>query len=270
MSDRRREELIASILAATSGSTCRSCRLRLIGREMGEQTAGDEELVRMHLAHCPSCRAVEATLTWLPTVLPSLRELPADAAFTEAVLEATTRAPRGRAKGWYRSAAEWWRRWTERPRFAVEAAYLATVVLVLTVGPASLGTLPQRTAAWLRGEDGGLLTAGTSLAQLAETGRRNVGGELGPSAERLRALRVDLYRQLRERSQGSRRGLEQIGGGVGEFLAALLGGGEGIGAALQKVGEGFTWLVRGTTSPHMDDRRAEFRPHRRSADERHR
>jgi hypothetical protein len=126
------DDFVASVLRRTTGEgACRRAETLLCAYVDAELTGDDRELLEGHLAHCEACRALAGALARSAEVLPSLAELDPGPDFTVAVLDATTR--RASAKGLGRLVA-WWEAWQARPRFAMELAYVATLVLVLVVG----------------------------------------------------------------------------------------------------------------------------------------
>jgi len=139
----------------------------------GALSHDDTQLVRMHLEHCRRCRTVSETLIWLGPVLAGMSRLDPGSDFTAAVLRQTSRrSPErsgawrhvrngaragshagARARAWTRNARtvadrwiRWWHAQIQRPRFALEAAYVATVlVLGLVATPVSpLREAPQK------------------------------------------------------------------------------------------------------------------------------
>jgi len=126
------DDFVASVLRRTTGDgACRRAETLLCAYVDGELPGDDRELVDGHLAYCAPCRALEAALARAADVLPALAALDPGPEFTVAVLDATSR--RAPATGIGRLAA-WWHAWQARPRFAMELAYVATLVLVLVVG----------------------------------------------------------------------------------------------------------------------------------------
>jgi hypothetical protein len=121
-----------------------------------EQTSGDV---------CADCPSLLAILRALDRELPELRELHPDRAlehaldrhlegsFVAAVLARTS----PRSLRWRREAARVWKAWLTRPRFALEASYLATIILMLLlwIPSATLQALPDaaRAAGELRGRE---------------------------------------------------------------------------------------------------------------------
>ncbi len=133
------EDLTGAILARTSGPTCPRAEERLCDLVSGALAAGEAQLVRAHLEHCRRCQALVVTLRWLLPELREMGELQPDPAFTAEVLRATAPLRRRveRRAAWRahrRGLAAWWRRQLLRPRFALEVAYMATVLIVALFG----------------------------------------------------------------------------------------------------------------------------------------
>ena len=123
------DDLVDAVLAGTSGSPCGRARGLLCAWLDGEAAPHDAELMTAHLETCAECRALAAAVTRLGAELPTLAELRPDPGFVEAVLAATLPV-RVRLRRWWAAA---WPRWVGRPRFASEAAFVATLALVIVV-----------------------------------------------------------------------------------------------------------------------------------------
>jgi predicted anti-sigma-YlaC factor YlaD len=136
------EDLVDAVLARTSGSVCGRAEGLLCGWLDGELTGTERRLVGAHLDSCDSCRALAAAMTRLAAELPLLAELRPDPGFVASVLAATLPV-RVRLRRWWAAV---WPQWVRRPRFASEAAFVATIVLVLIFAtPGSpLGAMPTR------------------------------------------------------------------------------------------------------------------------------
>lgn len=135
-------DLLGAVLACTSGSPCGRAESLLGAWQDGELTGADGELLAAHLAGCGGCRSLAAVMTRLAADLPELAERRPDPGFVEAVMAATLPA-RVRLRRWWAAV---WPRWVRRPRFASEAAFIATLVMVLVfVTPGSpLEAVPSR------------------------------------------------------------------------------------------------------------------------------
>lgn len=130
-------DLASSILARTSGPACGRAQALLCDLVDGALGAPDAQLVGTHLAHCTRCAALHATIAWLSAQLPRMAMLEPDEEIIESIVAATSGVPErqpGWTERWRRGAVEAWRRALARPRFAWEAAYVATIVIVLLFG----------------------------------------------------------------------------------------------------------------------------------------
>lgn len=144
LSDEAPGDLAEAILRRTSGSPCESARGRLCDYVDGESEPVDRELVRLHLDGCADCAAMARVLARLAEELPGLAVVEPDERFVSDLLGRTT----GRRRWLERWAARLVAGWGEllrRPRFAWEAAYVATfVVALLFATPGSpLASVPR-------------------------------------------------------------------------------------------------------------------------------
>ena len=131
------EKFVQGVLGRTTGSACGRCLDLLPDLTDGALEDLDRQLVQGHLEHCTGCRAVAVTLGWITPLLPGMAEIDPGEAFTSAVLDATTRrkawdeaGPTG-AAGLVDRLGRWWERQILKPQFTFQAAYVATVILVL-------------------------------------------------------------------------------------------------------------------------------------------
>lgn len=213
--DKRREteELTAAILAATSGSPCARAEALLPCLADGELSGEEVALLTAHLAHCAPCRALAESLAWLEGALPAMARREPDALFAGEVLAAIAQAEAADALPRLdERLADWWRRSWRRPRFALEAAYAGTLIVVaLTATPVSpLRGAPREALALLRGESSSLATAipldltrvTDSLASAGDTavdsGARNLRAAKESLRTRFGAWRERLQPSLRE------------------------------------------------------------------------
>jgi len=121
------EDLIRAILRRTIGSACSRARPHLAVPAGAPRDPILAALLASHVEHCADCARIAETAAHLDALLPSLRAEEPDAGFEEQVRAATVHAaPRGRAR-----ARLDWRSVVLRPRFALEAAYVATLLLWL-------------------------------------------------------------------------------------------------------------------------------------------
>lgn len=144
MNDKRRRDdnFVRNVLNQTSGSPCQRAAGLLPGLVDRELETLDRQLVQAHLEHCEGCRAVALALGWLGTLLPDMAEVDPGPSFTAAVLAKTSRSEKA-VENAVRSGAtigpaglmdrlgRWWEKQILKPQFALQFAYVATVVLVL-------------------------------------------------------------------------------------------------------------------------------------------
>ena len=116
---------VKRVLAETSGPACPSAEERFVAFVDGDLDPADRALVAAHAARCPACRAELSRVRALIADLPRIAEAPTDEDFVADVLSRTT----GRALPTHASWADTWRRLVHRPRFALEMAYVATLLL---------------------------------------------------------------------------------------------------------------------------------------------
>ncbi len=135
-------ELLIEVLRQTTGSSCTAAERMLC--DYADRRLADElaELVAGHLDGCDECRGLAGALTALSVDLPRLAEIQPDSGFVDSVLAATLPLQVRLRRWWQRS----WPRWVERPRFAAEAAYVTTLVLVLifSVPGSPLEAMPRQ------------------------------------------------------------------------------------------------------------------------------
>lgn len=125
--------LLAEVLARTSGPVCGRAHRLLTEDELPEV---ERELLSLHLERCDECRGLAAALAALVEDLPGLAEIRPDPAFADDVLAATLPTALRWRRWWRRIRSESWPRWVRRPRFAWEAAFALTLVLVPTMAAA--------------------------------------------------------------------------------------------------------------------------------------
>ncbi len=125
-------ELTAGILARTSGSACESAH-EMIGHGVGGDLSNpDDELLQSHLDHCAGCEALAAAVAWSGALLPAMAELEPDRDFLGDVLSATSRLESAEtASTALDGLRKRWQRMWQRPRFALELAYVGTMLLIL-------------------------------------------------------------------------------------------------------------------------------------------
>jgi hypothetical protein len=145
-----REGLTRSILHYTSGGpVCPRVESSLWEFASGEQSAEESQLIVLHLDHCAGCRAMAADLALIQEVLPAMAEIDPGETFTREVVRITS------GKRTYRHDLRtrlegWWNRLVQRPRFALEASYVCTVLLIFALSPflpyrdLALQTIPSK------------------------------------------------------------------------------------------------------------------------------
>lgn len=111
----RSPDLTRAILARTTGGSCEALRAQACAFVDGGLEPLRADLVAAHLAHCPACTQLVATLRAAAGRLPELRAADPGPSLTARVLRATTQRPR---------ATPGTPRFWQRPRLALEAAYL--------------------------------------------------------------------------------------------------------------------------------------------------
>jgi hypothetical protein len=132
LDDREHESLTQAILARTSRGGCAAARDRLCDFVDGALGALDRDLVGGHLEHCAACADLAAALAETASVLPVFATLAPRYSLVPAVLAATSRRTVRPTLG--ERAAAWLARAAARPRFALEAAYVLTVLLLVVLG----------------------------------------------------------------------------------------------------------------------------------------
>jgi anti-sigma factor RsiW len=136
----RGPDLTRAILARTTGGSCEALRAQACAYVDGELEPLQADLVAAHLTHCPACTALVAALRAAEVRLPALRAADPGPWFTQRVLRACRPAP----------APSLWSRLLQRPRFALEAAYVGAALgylllsLPLPGRPEGLGAEPVK------------------------------------------------------------------------------------------------------------------------------
>ena len=219
MNDRRRreEDFVRDVLARTSGSACRRARDLLPGLAEHRLDDLDRQLVQAHLEHCADCRAVAVTLGWLEPLLPRMAVMDPGPGFTAAVIGRTTgvltplekAARAGLATGpagLMDRLGSWWQRQVLKPRFALQFAYVATVILVLlTALPVSpLKEAPARAWQVLQAGPAGIPVFGSARLWVDRRSEIFLDGLRQEIGSRERNLADGLARR-RERSEAARK-----------------------------------------------------------------
>lgn len=149
------EQLTSAILERTTGLVCDRAKAILPDWIDGVLARVDAEILTVHLRHCPGCASLAEVLAELRTCLPELALLEPGRAFTDSVLERTTRCAAGRRTRADRMRTLW-TRLAQRPRISLEAAYAGTLIFVLLMGTPAMPSLDASTTgiARLSGELG--------------------------------------------------------------------------------------------------------------------
>lgn len=158
LEDVEAEASLQAILQRTTGEACTAAESRLPAWADGLLQVGDADLLAVHLAHCPNCRALAETLVTLREELPSLAEADPGPDFAESILARTSRSADSARRPTVRTPAErgsvrprgpsllddvreagsaWGRYWAavmRRPRAALELAYGASLIVCLVMG----------------------------------------------------------------------------------------------------------------------------------------
>lgn len=244
------EAFVNRVLSNTAGGACERARGQLADL-MDDQLVGlDRQLVQAHLAHCTPCRALAVTFGWLTPLLPRMAVVEPGPDFLAGVLVRTSGSTRSRLTaaqggepaglaGLMDRVGRWWQEQIQRPVFALQVAYVATVLLVLltatplsplrgvpgralelvSAGPQAdplLGPALAWAGNWVEVRSTAVVTGGHRT--LAATWQELQGG-LAPRLERTRPARQLLGQHLK--AAGRRLQEREIGGAGYEALHAL-------------------------------------------------
>ena len=203
------DSLAGSILERTSGPACETARDRLCDYVDGSLPEFDSDLVRLHLDGCEACEGLAAALASLARELPAMAEIEPDSAFVSDVLSRTVPWRRRLARRLEKLTAirDLWPRVVRRPRFALEAAYVGTLVLVLIFGPnLPLAGVPRKAIDMLRARP--LVESGEARHRIARiegrvvSGARDVweatGGEIAAGSRRVATDLAQRYARTGE------------------------------------------------------------------------
>jgi len=135
------EGLAESVLAQTSGRPCEDVAVLLAE---GESDTGSAALWPVHVKTCKDCLALQGALARMLREIPSLAEHDPEVSLVDSVLKATARRRPIVARR--RSRDSLWLRFVQRPRAALEGAYVAAMLLLILTGlPWALSVSPVRT-----------------------------------------------------------------------------------------------------------------------------
>lgn len=201
MTGRPPDDLTRSILEATTGPTCASARERLCDWVDGRLEGVDEGLVALHAGSCPECAGLAAALRSMERDLPGLASRDPGPGFTEAVLAATEALRTIPLVARIGAAVQ---AMLQRPRFALEGAFIGSFILVLVFGtPGSpLAGVPQQALA---------LASVNPLVELRE-----------PAAELEASLSEDVKTAWRTTSGRVTATSETVAGKIGKSFAVIL------------------------------------------------
>jgi anti-sigma factor RsiW len=193
-----REGLTLSILEHTSGGpVCPRVESSLWEFAGGELSSEESHLTALHLDHCAGCRSMAADLAAYQSVLPAMAEIDPGETFAREVVRITS------GKRTYRPDVRtrlegWWNRIVQRPRFALEAAYVCTLPLIFALSPLlpfrdlALQTIPSKAlypsakyaaSIWMDAK-APLSIQAQKVASAAASGDRAVSATLGGLAKR--------------------------------------------------------------------------------------
>lgn len=272
------ERLTDAILAATSGKSCARCHERLLAFDGGGLRAAERELVELHLQHCEECRGMAEALAWLKDVFPAMAEEDPGEACTAAILARTSLAPRGIAARWrttrerlgllvsapvsiFAAARERWQGALRRPLFPLEAAYVATLMVVLLAGtPISpFHSVAKESLHWLKSESQPTVLAGVPLPQdLRPLSEETLDRTLSPAQQQLRKGKSGLLQALATRSEAWT-GVHELMDGVGDLFSAVVDReNAAVAPALQDINGGFHHIWRGLRHPRSPEDPAGF------------
>jgi hypothetical protein len=128
----QRSDIAASVLEQTTGPSCARAISLLCDFTDELLDPLDRQLVATHLEHCADCAELSQALGELKVLLPELAVETPDSRFVSDVMAATTLKPR--SARWIERLLDFFACQAQRPRFSWEAAYLATLLLVLLFG----------------------------------------------------------------------------------------------------------------------------------------
>lgn len=135
-----RPNIAANVLNALGLDTCIAAQDALCDHRC--DTLQLEPTVAMHLESCPDCAALSQIVLRLNNELPTLCEKSVPLNFTLRVLNRTSYVKQAPAKNTATGKQSWRafaRQVSQRPRFAMEAAYVLSLSLVITLGTPLFG-----------------------------------------------------------------------------------------------------------------------------------
>jgi hypothetical protein len=128
------EQLLGSILEATSGPACGRAGELLAQQFDGDLPLLDRRLVDDHADDCPACDSLRAAFACLAEDLRALRELEPDASFATDLFARTSRSRNLRKAPASVGLLRAWKSLIQRPRIAWETAYVGAMLFWLVLG----------------------------------------------------------------------------------------------------------------------------------------
>lgn len=175
------ENFTDSVLARTSGKPCDEVAMLLASG--GPDAADHDALWPAHVETCKACQVLQGALSRMLREVPALAELEPDASLVSSVLTETSKATLGRRSlaPARRARESLWLRFVQRPRAALEGAYVtAMLLLVVTWLPWSASASPvQALDNWWRGR-------AEAANDLSATMINTLGGSVQGTWRRLR------------------------------------------------------------------------------------
>lgn len=207
-------DLVNSVLIETSGPTCEPARWLITGLVDGTLTGTDRLLVQTHMEECLECSELGSICLHLQQDLPLLAELHPDSSLVDDVLAATLPASTKMRRWW----SVTWPQTLLRPRFALEAAYIGTLVLLLVLNASgrSLEAMPQKALA---------VTHSHPIARLRDPVsalEHRVVAKIRPAWISTRDQTVAKLDRATERSRGLLTAVVDQGGTLWNALASFL------------------------------------------------
>lgn len=229
----RQDEFVRNVMNRTSGSPCQRAHELLPGLAGNELEELDRQLVQAHLEHCEPCRSVAVTLGWLGDLLPRMAVLDPGPDFTAAVVARTTGAHSSAEKavraghtigpaGLMDRIGRWWEKQILKPQFAMQFAYVATVVLVLlTALPVSpFRGAPEKALATMQAGPTALPGVGTAQQWVAH-GSTTVFGFIDEAIEHRWHLVQEDWQDRSQRSELDRKAASIHLQGAANHLGAI-------------------------------------------------
>jgi hypothetical protein len=133
-------DFLKEVLDLTSGPACARVRDALCDFIDKKRNSPEDQLVRAHLKGCPECACLAYSLDKMKMELLSQAEMDPGREFAAEVVREFSRAAAERERRnrfsdpWGDRFRRWWTVLSQRPRFAWEAAYIGTILIVLALG----------------------------------------------------------------------------------------------------------------------------------------